>query len=111
MSFYTNLKNWHEHGVTTLPVGWAIGREDTDLIIWVPVGFRFDVSVPRFWRWFVDPAEPKYQKAACLHDWLLEDGWDRVTAAAIFHQALQADGVGRWRRLLMFLAVVLFKWR
>ncbi|WP_263618114.1 DUF1353 domain-containing protein [Pseudooceanicola nanhaiensis] len=61
-------------------------------------------------RWLFDPAAPEYLKAAALHDWLLSEGWDRMTAGAVFHNALAADGVSVWRRLVMWLAVSLYRY-
>lgn len=90
---------------------WEIGRKGSALILSVPAGFVFDVSIPVWWRWLFDPNDIRYFKAAGLHDWMLKDGWSRVTAAAIFHDALAADGVPLWRRLIMFLAVALWKYR
>lgn len=91
------------------PVIWEIGRKGSGLWVTVPPGYVFDVSVPPPLRWLFDPADPRYLKAACLHDWLLDDGWYRVTAAGVFGAALRADGVGFWRRVAMVVAVVLWR--
>lgn len=90
-------------------IWWELGRVTSGLWIEVPPGFRFDVSVPWFARWLFSPHDKRFLKAAALHDWLLADGWSSVEAAGVFHQAMKADGVPRWRRLVMFLAVVLFR--
>ncbi|RVV99691.1 DUF1353 domain-containing protein [Mesobaculum littorinae] len=94
----------------TAPLRWQIGREGGPAVT-VPIGYVFDVSVPRGLRWIVRPDDPRYLKAAALHDWLLDDNWHRVTAGAVFNEALAADGVGGLRRLAMWLAVSLWKWR
>ncbi|PYE80805.1 DUF1353 domain-containing protein [Pseudoroseicyclus aestuarii] len=114
MSAYTAAAAWYElaEGLryrVTVPLRWEIGREGGPAVT-VPPGFVFDVSVPRGLRWIVSPRDARYLKAAALHDWLLEDGWARVTAAAVFNEALAADGVGRLRRLAMWLAVSLWRW-
>ncbi|KQI68653.1 hypothetical protein AN189_10185, partial [Loktanella sp. 3ANDIMAR09] len=57
------------------------------------------------------PHDPRFHKAAALHDHLLRQGWDRLTAGAVFHDALLADGVPRWRRFAMWFAVSAFKFR
>jgi hypothetical protein len=62
-------------------------------------------------RRLFDPKDHRFMKAAALHDWLLDRDWSRLTAGAIFHNALQADGVVLWRRLVMWLAVSLWKYR
>ena len=94
---------------TAEPLRWEVGRAGSNLWVEVPVGYVFDVSVPRaLWRLF-DPNDWRYLKAACLHDWLLDDGWYRVTAAGVFGAALRADGVGIVRRLVMVVAVALWR--
>jgi hypothetical protein len=42
---------------------------------------------------------------------MLSNGWSRIESAAVFHEALKADGVGRTKRLAMFLAVALWRYR
>ncbi len=87
---------------------WRIGHIDGP-VYRVPEGFTFDVSVPRFLRWLFSPHDRRMLKAAALHDHMLESGWSRITAAAEFHNALKADGVGAARRLAMLMAVLLWK--
>ncbi|MCJ8335050.1 MAG: DUF1353 domain-containing protein [Epibacterium sp.] len=77
----------------------------------MPPGFAFDVSIPWWAGWVFDRHDPRYLKAAALHDYALHSlGWGRVGAAAPFSEALRAAGVGRWRRLAMVLAVTIYKW-
>lgn len=94
--------------VAALP--WHIGHVGGPVIT-VPVGFVFDVSIPWFARWVFNPNARQYFKAAALHDFLLIEGFDRLTAGACFHEALRADGVPTWRRLVMWLAVSLWKYK
>ena len=111
MSRYTALHDWAtplpgSRWRVARPVRWEIGREGSGLWLVVPVGYVFDVSVPWWLGWAVDPRDARYLKAAALHDWALDDGWDRVSAAAVFADALKADGVGRTLRLAMTIAVI-----
>ncbi len=69
------------------------------------------MSVPRGLRWLFDPHNPKYLKAAALHDYALDQGWDRVSAAATFDAGLKASGVNRITRLIMVLGVIVFRFR
>jgi hypothetical protein len=94
----------------TLPLSWDIGKSGSGLTLTVPAGFAFDVSVPWWARWILPPRDQRFLKAACLHDYTLLDGWDRVSAAAVFSTALKADGVGRGKRLVMTLAVIVANW-
>jgi hypothetical protein len=87
---------------------WRIGHEQGPAYL-VPAGFIFDVSVPGLLRWLFDPHRKDFHKAAALHDHMLQSGWSRITAAAEFHNALKADGVGAARRLAMLMAVLLWK--
>lgn len=94
----------------TARLDWRIGHE-TGPRYTVPAGFAFDVSVPPGLSWLVDPHDARHFKAAALHDHMLLNGWSRITAAAEFHNALKADRVSAWRRLLMFAAVVIWRYR
>ena len=90
---------------------WEIGRKGSGALVVVPAGFIFDVSIPSGARWIFDPCDPAYLKASCVHDWLLVDGWDRVTAGAVFHEILRTEKVCLTRRLVMWLAVSLWRYR
>lgn len=99
------------HGIVyrlTSPLAWRIGHIDGPEYL-VPVGFEFDVSVPVGLRWLFNPHRADFHKAAALHDHMLQAGWSRITAAAEFHNALGADGVSTWRRLVMLLAAILWR--
>jgi Protein of unknown function (DUF1353) len=100
-----------ERYVTTQGVKWEIGAKGSGLFLYLPIGFEFDVSIPRYLGWIFDRHDPRYLKAAALHDYALHRlSWGRVSAAAPFSEALRAAGVGRVRRLAMVLAVTIHKW-
>ncbi|MFG6591293.1 DUF1353 domain-containing protein [Sulfitobacter sp. 1A12157] len=113
MSAYTAARYpWARHGagyITTAPIAWEVGRKGSDLWLTVPTSFPFDVSIPRLLRWVFNPHDTRFLKAAALHDYALADGWDRVSAAAAFCDALKADDVGKAQRLAMTLAVILWR--
>lgn len=115
MSAYTQATGWYapldgRQYITTKPLSWEIGAKESGFLVTVPVDFVFDVSVPAWATWLFDPHNPNYLKAACLHDHLLHvRQWERVSAGAVFHNALKADGVALWRRVVMWLAVSLFR--
>ncbi|QCO57435.1 DUF1353 domain-containing protein (plasmid) [Pseudorhodobacter turbinis] len=117
MSQYTDLNSWYTPDgdysyLTIKPITWEVGKLGSGLIIEIPVGYRFDVSVPWYGRWFVDPTDKRVLKAACLHDYTLEIlKWDRVTAGGVFSEALRADKVSKFKRFIMVLAVSFFKFR
>lgn len=95
----------------TADLPWEIGRPGSGLALVVPAGTAFDVSIPWALRRWLDPHNPRFLRAAALHDHALALGWDRVTAAALFHAALKSDQVRPALRCLMFLAVALYRWR
>jgi hypothetical protein len=114
MSAYTTLENFYKSRgddkfVTIKELVWRIGSKSGPEYR-IPAGWTFDVSVPKALQWLFSPSEPKFMKAAALHDHMLVYGWDRVTAGAVFHEALKADGVSVAKRLAMWLAVSLYKY-
>ena len=115
MSAFTDQSDWCKRSgagyITTAPLSWEIGRKGSGLFLTVPQGFAFDVSVPWAFRWAFNPHDPRYRKAAALHDFALADGWDRVSAAAAFADALRVSGVGALERLAMVLGVIVWRWR
>jgi hypothetical protein len=68
---------------------WGIGFKNNPNKEIVPEGFMFDVSIPLCLGWLFDRNNPKYFKAAALHDYLLEIGYDRVSAAGAFNHGLK----------------------
>lgn len=117
MSGYTRLSSWYtpEPRVgkyqTSKLVHWEIGRPGSGAWLTVSEKYTFDVSIPALFTFAFDSHEPRFMKAACLHDWMLDQGWDRTTAAGVFNDALRADGVSRVKRMAMFTAVAWFKWK
>lgn len=115
MSVYTdsNPEFLHIEGIRYAlkqEIVWHIGSKNGPEYR-VPKGFIFDVSVPK-WAWlFFSPNEMRYFKAAALHDHMLIEGWDRMTSGSQFHQALKADGVSALKRIVMWIAVSLYKYK
>lgn len=118
MSAYTDAADWCESDTrplywrTTAPLRWEVGCKGSRLWFDVKTGTPFNVSRPHpIARAFVNPNDPRYRKAACLHDVSLKRGWSRTAAAGMFADALAADGVGRWRRFAMTVAVIWWNWK
>ena len=93
------------------PITWEMGKKGSGWFFTVPAGTMFDVSIPALLRWVFSPHDPRFLKAAALHDELLIAGIDRVTAAGAFNEALKADGVSAARRLTMTAAVAFYRWQ
>lgn len=43
--------------------------------------------------------------SAVLHDYLCRNGYDRAVADKVYREALEAEGVGAWRRYPMYWGV------
>jgi hypothetical protein len=73
-------------------------------------GYRWDgASIPLWSQWiFGHPLSPEYRWASLWHDNLCETAQcieDRTIADAVFLRLLREAGVGKYRRLAMWLAV------
>lgn len=110
MSAYTRAPRWYrrqgERYVATAPLMWEVGRKGSGLWFTVPIGAPFDMSIPIYLWWLFDRHDPRFLKAAALHDHALATKWDRVSSAALFADALKADGVSRRTRLAMTIGVI-----
>ncbi|MEO0385031.1 MAG: hypothetical protein AAF234_15910 [Pseudomonadota bacterium] len=62
----------------------------------IPAGFVFQVSVPNWMRWPIDPHDPDWLWASLWHDWALKQGWSKLRASALMARA-QADSFRWWR--------------
>ena len=79
-----------------------------DVTLTVPAGFEFDgASIPPpVWPIIGSPFDPRFVRAALLHDWAYSSHLiGRKTADVAFRDILIADGVGEWRAELMYRAV------
>lgn len=76
----------------------------------VPTGFIFDgASVPKFLTGVLPRSGARYDRAACLHDWLYASRQtDRKTADNLFLEAMRSDGVGKFKSWIMYRAVRIF---
>lgn len=103
-------RRWRVH----VPFVYEVGHLGSGETITVPAGFETDLaSVPRvFWRVF--PPDEGYSQAAVLHDWLchnrgrVEQCYSVRRTSEIFREAMEVLGVVRWRRAVMFRAVLHF---
>lgn len=83
-------------------------------LVQVPFGFESDgASVPRF-LWNIYPPFGKYLEAAVIHDWFCVLGHAGTSpissqdAAKLFLEVMEVLGVGKWKRIKMYLAVRIF---
>ena len=91
--------------------GYAVGSEDSDDVIEVPIGTFTDfASVPRIF-WIVLPKWGKYGNAAVIHDWLYKaQTRPRREADDIFLEAMGVLETPAWQKHAMYWAVRAFGW-
>jgi len=102
----TEIVDGEAEEIITLTAGLAYSSDILGRGVFVPSGFKSDgASVPRrLWGWF--PPFGKYLRAAVVHDYFcVTHNIDSVTAAKVFREAMEACGVGKVRRNLMYSGV------
>jgi len=114
MSSFTRAEDWYRHVegtdyAVTESFDWDVGFLGSGDTVTVEAGFVFNCSIPTGLQWLLDPHDPKFLKASALHDKLLKLGMDRPRAGAEFLAALKADGVGKFTRVIMWIAVTLYR--
>ncbi len=89
-------------------------KTNNGTFIAVPIGFKTDfASVPWFFRRII-PATGRYNEATVIHDFLCyaanEAGSkeDRKYADKIFLECMEALGVKKWKRKMMYRGVSLY---
>ncbi|MCP3878342.1 MAG: DUF1353 domain-containing protein [Sulfitobacter sp.] len=91
---------------------WVTTRELAWGELTVPAGYPFEPSIPCWARWWLPPHDPRFLRAAALHDYAIHNlEWSRERAAVPFSEALREQGVEKTKRLAMVLAVIAHKWR
>lgn len=79
-----------------------------DIII--PVGFITDLaSIPRIFWSILPPDNPRWSRAAVVHDWLYKNQpYSRAIADKTLLDGMTALHAPKWKRLVMYWAVRLF---
>lgn len=84
-------------------------QTDDEAVLVAPAGFYTDfASIPRLLWGIIPPWGEEYDKAAVLHDYLYYRQFDslpRYEADLIFLEAMAAQGVGRFKRNLLYWGV------
>jgi len=75
-----------------------LGKKGAAHPLIIPHGFEFESSVPRGLRWVLSPDDPRFLKAAAVHDWLLENGYQTDFADSQWRDAARSDHAPRWKR-------------
>ena len=84
--------------------------EDEKYNIMVKEGFDFDyASIPTIITNLLPKNGQEYDRAACLHDALYaSEYFERKVCDDIFLEAMESEGVSRFKRLAMYYAVRMF---
>lgn len=53
----------------------------------IKAGFEFQVSVPNWMRWPINPHDPAWLWASLWHDWALKQRWAKIRASALMARA------------------------
>lgn len=73
------------------PLQWWIGKKESGWLLNVPSGFPFESSVPRWLWWAFSPDDPYFLKSACIHDYLLENGFRTAFADSQWFEAALSE--------------------
>ena len=91
---------------TVEPLIWDGGRDE----IVVPAGFICNgASVPAVFAFVLPKAGERYDRAACLHDFLYATRkFDRKKCDEIFYEAMKFDKVAKWKAWIIHKSVRVF---
>jgi len=88
------------------PFTWYVGRAKNAYPVVIPSGFEFESSVPRWALWIQSPDDPRYLKAALVHDYLLETRiYGRAQAAAEWFDGALAGGAPVYRSKIIYVGM------
>lgn len=96
--------------VITRPFGFITKLDEERIAIIAPTRFETDfASIPPWALWLISPFG-KHSEAAVIHDWLYalgpkRDHEARHRADRVFRAALEAVGIGIFKRTIMYYAV------
>ncbi len=75
---------------------WSVGGKFAPRAVIIPAGFQFNSSVPRWLWWLLSPHRPDLLLAACVHDYVLEQGHSRLQAAGEWLDGARAAKAPEW---------------
>ncbi len=93
--------------VTTAPVYWHLMWKGSPYVLDIPVGREFESSVPRTLQKVWSPDDPKYLKAALIHDVLLERGSRPFEADSQWRAAALSERAPPFRTGVAYAGMVL----
>ena len=89
-------------------LSWDIGRKGSSWRLIIKKGFKVNVSAPRLLEWAIDVHDTDLLAAATIHDWLLDESFDKAFASSEFRRALMARGVSHIKAWGLFFATLVW---
>lgn len=100
--------------VVSQSILWGRGRKwegTKDKPDYIPSGFEFESSVPRWVPSFVlSKDDPYFLLPAVVHDWYLENGFRRSFCDSQWYDASLKSKAPRFKRNIIYLCMVLRSW-
>lgn len=93
---------------TSAPLVWEIGAKGSAWHLNIKPGTTFDISVPLWMEWALDPHDRRILLAALVHDELLRQGHDVAFASSEFRRAAIARGASKWMAWTLFTTTLVW---
>lgn len=108
--FITELVVTHLVRTNSLRVKEPLIYSSKEIMVTVPVGFIYDgASIPKIFNNLLPKMGARYDRAACLHDWLYSTHMlSRLETDKLFYKTMVEEGVNRYVAKLMYGCVRLF---
>ena len=110
---FSKVRNERTKYILDEDLEWDIGVKNSGWKLVISKGTKFDISVPRYLEWFLNPHDEKILLAAVVHDELLILGHDAAFASSEFRRAAIVRGVKTSRAWMLFLTTFFWtvKWK
>ena len=108
--------------VSVKDVSWEIGKKKSGWVLTVPAGREFESSVPTLsykntwlqkllgwfqpFHWVLSPDDPRFLKAALIHDVLLESGYTKHFSDSQWLEVNKSQHTPKWNTRLAYLGMV-----
>lgn len=93
---------------TNYPLTWEIGTKGSGWTLEIEPETTFDISVPRYLEWILNPHDRRILLAALVHDELLKRGHDVAFASSEFRRAAIARGASKFFAWNLFLTTLVW---
>lgn len=105
---FDKIAGTHRDYLTGSDLSWDVGRKGSGWKLIIKRGFKVNVSAPGFLEWAIDVHNEDLLAAAAIHDWLLEQGFDKAFASSEFRRTLRARGLSHIKAWSFFFATLVW---